>query len=106
MVRSFAAFLLHTANLRWWLGVVVLERRRLCPTHLHLDTFASRPPPVQDSPAGCCTLEQRRCIRVEEGSPALDLRRALLVGTATLGLRWRHAESLASARRPVSFLLK
>lgn len=106
MVRNFPTFLLRTANLGLRLGVVVLERLRVCPVHLCLGVFARHPTPTQGSPPGSCTLERRRWMRVEDGSPTLDLRRALLVGTATLGLRWRQDLASASTCRAASFLLK
>lgn len=107
MVLSFPTFLLDTANRGLRLGVVVLERRRTCPAHLLCRAVLARLPPLPDAGSpGSWTLGRRRWLSVEEGSPALDLRRALLVGTATLGRRcWGELES-TPAGRAVSFLLK
>lgn len=88
MVRSFPVLFRRTANLGFTLGVVVLERLRTRLDHpLCLPVFTEVLPPGHDIPVCNWMLDRRRWVRVEDGSPTLDRRRALLVGTATLGLR-------------------
>uniref|UniRef100_A0A3Q3JTI1 Uncharacterized protein n=1 Tax=Monopterus albus TaxID=43700 RepID=A0A3Q3JTI1_MONAL len=74
MVRSFPTFFWRTANLGLRLGVVVLERLRVCLAQaVCLDVFAKHVPPAHGGPSCSWTLERRRWTRVEEGNPTVDL---------------------------------